>query len=149
MTEKERERERERETREENAEERETVRNVEGAVVFRDERGENESADTMVETKKKDLEGGYETEYEEDMQSGKRDKMDEAEDNLGRFEYEIEESVADFEDEMPTERKEILESSDDSSQDEIDVRKKRVKRRTGKTNTVFLKTLSINMQNQA
>ncbi|KAL0650742.1 hypothetical protein Bca4012_093441 [Brassica carinata] len=96
MTEKER--ERERETREENAEERETVRNkedaeeretvrnVEGAVVFRygeflslfnldfvivDERGENESADTMVETKKKDLEGGYETEYEEDMQSGK------------------------------------------------------------------------------
>ncbi|KAF3497975.1 hypothetical protein YC2023_100049 [Brassica napus] len=75
--------------------------------------------------------------------------MDEAEDNLGRFEYEIEESVADFEDEMPTERKEILESSDDSSQDEIDVRKKRVKRRTGKTNTVFLKTLSINMQNQA
>ena len=38
---------------------------------YRDERGENESADTMVETKKKDLEGGYETEYEEDMQSGK------------------------------------------------------------------------------
>ncbi|CAG7905837.1 unnamed protein product, partial [Brassica rapa] len=48
----------------EDAEERETVRNVEGAVVFR--------------------------EYEEDMKSGKRDKMDEAEDTLGRFEYEIE-----------------------------------------------------------
>ncbi|CDY62152.1 BnaCnng39390D [Brassica napus] len=29
-------------------------------------------------------------EYVEDMKSGKRDKMDEAEDTLGRFEYEIE-----------------------------------------------------------
>ncbi|CAN7093533.1 unnamed protein product [Brassica rapa subsp. narinosa] len=44
----------------EDVEERETVRNVEGAVVFRDERGEKESADTMVETEKKDLEGRHE-----------------------------------------------------------------------------------------
>ncbi|KAG2306552.1 hypothetical protein Bca52824_026300 [Brassica carinata] len=95
MAEKGRERET-RERREDSAEERETVRdgttdetetrrddprrvpemfesmkNVEGAaVVVRDERGEIESADTMVETEKKDLEGGYETEYEEDMKSG-------------------------------------------------------------------------------
>ncbi|CAN6893929.1 unnamed protein product [Brassica oleracea] len=89
MTEKGRERER-RERREESVEERETVRdcttdetetrgddprsvaemfdnmkNVEGAVSVRDKRGEIESADTMDETEKKDLEGGYETEYEE------------------------------------------------------------------------------------
>lgn len=32
---------------------------------YRDKRGEIESADTMDETEKKDLEGGYETEYEE------------------------------------------------------------------------------------
>ncbi|KAF2611136.1 hypothetical protein F2Q70_00008982 [Brassica cretica] len=106
-----------------------SMKNVEGAVAVRDKRGEIESADTMGKTEKKDLERGYETEYEEDMKSGKRDKMDEVEDTLGRFEYEIEESVADFEDEMPTERNEIPESSDDSSEDEIDVREKRMKRR--------------------
>ena len=38
-----------------------------------------------VETEKKVM-----REYEEDMKSGKRVKMDEAEDTLGRFEYEIE-----------------------------------------------------------
>ncbi|KAF3571364.1 hypothetical protein F2Q69_00059839 [Brassica cretica] len=41
------------------------MKNVEGAVSVRDKRGEIESADTMDETEKKDLEGGYETEYEE------------------------------------------------------------------------------------
>ncbi|WZZ41280.1 hypothetical protein YC2023_037539 [Brassica napus] len=48
----------------EDVEERETVRNVEGAVVFRNERGEKESADTMVETEKKDLERRFEYEIE-------------------------------------------------------------------------------------
>ncbi|KAF3571363.1 hypothetical protein F2Q69_00059838 [Brassica cretica] len=41
------------------------MKNVEGAVSVRDKRGEIESADTMDETEKKDLEGGYEKEYEE------------------------------------------------------------------------------------
>ncbi|CAN6823128.1 unnamed protein product, partial [Brassica oleracea] len=111
------------------AEEREKLKNDEGAVPVRDERSEIESADTMVDTEKKDLDGGHETEDERDMKSGKQDKMGEVEDTLGRFEYEIEESVADFEDEIPTERNEIPESSDDSSEDEIDVREKRIKRR--------------------
>ena len=97
----------------------------------RDERGEIESDETMVETEKKDFEEGYETEYEyeEKKKSGKKDKMDEDEDTLGRYEFEIEESVAEFEDEEPTERNQIPESSDDSSEDEIDVREKRMKRR--------------------
>lgn len=39
---------------------------------FLDERGENKSTDTMVETKKKRLRRKcYETEYEEDIESGK------------------------------------------------------------------------------
>ncbi|XP_018509279.1 uncharacterized protein LOC103835555 isoform X1 [Brassica rapa] len=108
-----------------------SVKNVEGSVVVRDERGEIESDETMVETEKKDFEEGYETEYEyeEKKKSGKKDKMDEDEDTLGRYEFEIEESVAEFEDEEPTERNQIPESSDDSSEDEIDVREKRMKRR--------------------
>ncbi|WZZ41409.1 LOW QUALITY PROTEIN: hypothetical protein YC2023_037668 [Brassica napus] len=85
----------------------------------------------MVETEKKDFEEGYETEYEyeEKKKSGKKDKVDEDEETLGRYEFEIEESVAEFEDEEPTERNQIPESSDDSSEDEIDVCEKRMKRR--------------------
>ncbi|KAF8048351.1 hypothetical protein N665_2555s0002 [Sinapis alba] len=109
-----------------------SVKNVEGVVVVRDERGEIESGETMVETEKKDLEKGYEAEYEYEAgkKSGKQNKMDEDEDILGRTEFEIEESVADFQDEIPTERNEIPESSDDSSEDEIDVREKRMKRKS-------------------
>ncbi|KAF3546758.1 hypothetical protein DY000_02009168 [Brassica cretica] len=61
-----------------------SVKNVEGSVVVRDERGEIESAETMVETEKKDFEEGYEIEYEyeEKKKSGKKDKMDEDEDTL-------------------------------------------------------------------
>ncbi|KAF2580688.1 hypothetical protein F2Q68_00001454 [Brassica cretica] len=36
-----------------------SVKNVEGSVVVRDERGEIESAETMVETEKKDFKEGY------------------------------------------------------------------------------------------
>ncbi|KAF2615483.1 hypothetical protein F2Q70_00012871 [Brassica cretica] len=38
-----------------------SVKNVEGSVVVRDERGEIESAETMVETEKKDFEEGKPT----------------------------------------------------------------------------------------
>ncbi|KAF3508405.1 hypothetical protein F2Q69_00001727 [Brassica cretica] len=96
------------------------VKNVEGSVVVRDERGEIESAETMVETEKKDFEEGYETEYEyeEKKKSGKKDKMDEDEDTFGRYEFEIEESVAEFEDEEPTERNQIPEKTKNMTEKE-------------------------------
>ena len=89
----------------------------------RDEVIEDETAETQIEAV-------YESEFEnENTKSGKGGKMDEVEDTLGRHLFEIEESVAEFEDEIPTERTAIPDSSDDDSEDEIDLRDKRMRNR--------------------
>lgn len=55
--------------------------------------------------------------------------MDEVEDILGRYLFEIEELVVEFEDEISIERIAILDSLDDDFEDEIDLRDKRMRNR--------------------